>query len=182
MFTVSCYGTGRLIDLFQPVFFSSHHDVQARERMRMQNEDLASRMWSLERSLGGHMNKILATEVNQVRFVVLSFSQECLFVCLNTETDVCWRCCWLCIRPRNAKRRARRRLRRCGGSGRSSSSTPVKCGTSTKVRVAIVLLSLLTRLMEVVVLFVVVQHCFFLYSPALFAPTYTVDATCGTGG
>ena len=48
----------------------------------MQNEDLASRMWSLERSLGGHMNKILATEVNQVRFVVLSFSQECLFVCL----------------------------------------------------------------------------------------------------
>ena len=108
-----------------------------------------------------------------------------MFVCLfdlNTETDVCWRCCWLCIRPRNAKRRARRRLRRCGGSGRSSSSTPVKCGTSTKVRVAILLLSLLTRLMEVVVLFVVVQHCFFLYSPALFAPTYTVDATCGTGG
>ena len=26
-----------------------------RERLQMQNEDLASRMWSLERSLGGHM-------------------------------------------------------------------------------------------------------------------------------
>ena len=79
---VSCYGTGRLIDLFQLVIFFSHHDVQARERMRMQNEDLASRMWSLERSLGGHMNKILATEVNQVRLFLfcLFLKIVCLFV------------------------------------------------------------------------------------------------------
>ena len=34
-----------------------------RERMRMQNEDLASRMWSLQRSLGGHINKIINHEI-----------------------------------------------------------------------------------------------------------------------